>query len=195
MARMLSTIPKTRWTLSSPAATTSDILDAPAGSPAVTLTKAGTSSSAVATRRPLSKTGRVLLTEHFVRQLRRKLANQKEVLELLEKSPSWALDILYKELHSVRAAATLLKQHNMASVAARGEVLVQLLKHGVVNFESRHHELLDDTLHILSGILDRIERDGSDMRCFSTARTAVCLYAAAEPTTQLYEASQLPQVS
>jgi hypothetical protein len=89
----------------------------------------------------------------------------------------------------------MLKQHNMAAVAARGEVLVQLLKHRIVSFESHHKELLDDTLHILSGILDRIERDGSDCRCFSTARTAVCLYAAAEPTTQYYEPSRLPQIT
>ena len=65
----------------------------------------------------------------------------------------------------------------------------------MVDFEPRHHELLDDTLHILNGILDRIERDGSDLRCFSTARTALCLYAAAEPTTQFYEPSQLPRTT
>ncbi len=181
MARMLSTHPRTRWTLSSPAASASDVLDV--------------SASNSSQRSSLSRVGRLLLTEHFVRQLRKKLENQKDILDLIESSQSWALDMLYKELHSVRAAATLLKQHNMAAVAARGEVLVQLLKHGVVGYESRHHELLDDTLHILNGILDRIERDGSDLRCFSTARTAVCLYAAAEPTTQFYEPAQLPQLS
>lgn len=180
MATMLSTIPRTRWTLASPQVKSKELL-------------AQSDSSSAEERRPLSKTGRVLLTEHFVRQLRKKLSNQKDVLELLETSHTWALDMLYKDLHSVRAAATLLKQHNMASVAARGEVLVQLLKHRVVEFEPRHRELLDDTLHILGGILDRIERDGSDCRCFSTARTALCLYAAAEPTTQYYEASHLPQ--
>jgi chemotaxis protein histidine kinase CheA len=184
MAIMLSTHPRTRWTLSAPA-TRSDVahefgLDPAFGGRA---------------RDPLTATGRVLLTEHFVRQLRKKLDDQEQILALLGQSTSWALEMLYKELHSVRAAATLLKQHNLASVAARGEVLVQLLKHGLVNYEMRHQELLADTLHILRGILDRIERDGSDQRCFSTARTALCLYAAAEPTTQYYEASHLPRQS
>lgn len=180
MAIMLSTIPRTRWTLAAPDAPKNSASDADAGQPAGT---------------QLSKTGRLLLTEHFVRQLRKKLFDQKDVLALVDYSQSWALEIMYREFHAVRAAATLLKQHNMASVAARGEVLVQLLKHRVVSYERRHRELLEDTLHILSGILDRIERDGSDFRCFSTARTALCLYAAAEPTTQYYEPSHLPALS
>jgi hypothetical protein len=183
MAIMLSTIPRTRWTLAAPDAqtretSTDDDQPRKAGSAAL-----------------LSRTGRLLLTEHFVRQLRKKLYDQKDVLALVDHSQSWVFEILYREFHAVRAAATLLKQHNMASVAARGEVLVQLLKHRVVCYEHRHRELLEDTLHILSGILDRIERDGSDFRCFSTARTALCLYAAAEPTTQYYEPSHLPSAS
>lgn len=182
MAIMLSTIPRTRWTLAAPEAQKS-----------ATSTADGEPQKASSPQ--LSKTGRLLLTEHFVRQLRKKLYDQKDVLALVDHSQSWVFEILYREFHAVRAAATLLKQHNMASVAARGEVLVQLLKHRVVCYERRHRELLEDTLHILSGILDRIERDGSDFRCFSTARTALCLYAAAEPTTQYYEPSHLPQLS
>lgn len=182
MAVMLSTHPRTRWTLAAPEEPKRAHSDNDAQAPK-------------SPRPPLSKTGRLLLTEHFVRQLRKKLYDQQDVLALVEHSPSWVLEMLYREFHSVRAAATLLEQHNMASVAARGEVLVQLLKHRVVCYESRHRELLEDTLHILSGILDRIERDGSDHRCFSTARTALCLYAAAEPTTQYYEPSHLPQSS
>ena len=183
MAIMLSTIPRTRWTLAAPEAQ-----------------KSATSTADEQPQKPaptsqLSRTGRLLLTEHFVRQLRKKLYDQKDVLSLVDHSQSWVFEILYREFHAVRAAATLLKQHNMASVAARGEVLVQLLKHRVVCYEHRHRELLEDTLHILSGILDRIERDGSDFRCFSTARTALCLYAAAEPTTQYYEPSHLPAAS
>jgi hypothetical protein len=182
MAIMLSTIPRIRWTLAAPSQknATSNADWAPQTS---------------ADHAPLSKTGRLLLTEHFVRQLRKKLYDQKDVLALVDHSQAWALEMMYREFHAVRAAATLLKQHNMASVAARGEVLVQLLKHRVVSYEQRHRELLEDTLHILGGILDRIERDGSDFRCFSTARTALCLYAAAEPTTQYYEASHLPALS
>jgi hypothetical protein len=183
MAIMLSTIPRTRWTLAAP--------DAPKG--AASSAEDATPQKAMSST--LSKTGRLLLTEHFVRQLRKKLYDQKDVLALVDHSQTWVLEIMYREFHAVRAAATLLKQHNMASVAARGEVLVQLLKHRVVCYERRHRELLEDTLHILSGILDRIERDGSDFRCFSTARTALCLYAAAEPTTQYYEPSHLPQLS
>src|SRR5688572_31689701 len=181
MATMLSTIPRTRWTLAAP--------EAQAQSTAEKDTPRGLNST------QLSKTGRLLLTEHFVRQLRKKLYDQKDVLALVDHSQPWVFEIMYREFHAVRAAATLLKQHNMASVAARGEVLVQLLKHRVVCYERRHRELLEDTLHILSGILDRIERDGSDFRCFSTARTALCLYAAAEPTTQYYEPSHLPSLS
>jgi hypothetical protein len=183
MAVMLSTIPRTRWTLAAP--------ETASGPSAEARAEAFSKLSAA----NLSKTGRSILTEHFVRQLRKKLYDQKDVLALVDHSQAWALEIMYREFHSVRAAATLLKQHNMASVAARGEVLVQLLKHRVVSYETRHRELLEDTLHILSGILDRIERDGSDLRCFSTARTALCLYAAAEPTTQYYEPSHLPQLS
>jgi hypothetical protein len=183
MATMLSTIPRVRWTLAAPDAQRS------ASSTADGAPQKGTDQA------QLSKTGRLLLTEHFVRQLRKKLYDQKDVLALVDHSQAWAFEIMYREFHAVRAAATLLKQHNMASVAARGEVLVQLLKHRVVSYESRHRELLEDTLHILSGILDRIERDGSDFRCFSTARTALCLYAAAEPTTQYYEPSHLPSLS
>ncbi|HTV20795.1 MAG TPA: hypothetical protein VMG12_19055 [Polyangiaceae bacterium] len=183
MAIMLSTIPRTRWTLAAPDAKTRST------STADEEPRKGTSPA------QLSKTGRLLLTEHFVRQLRKKLYDQKDVLALVDHSQSWVFEILYREFHAVRAAATLLKQHNMASVAARGEVLVQLLKHRVVCYERRHRELLEDTLHILSGILDRIERDGSDFRCFSTARTALCLYAAAEPTTQYYEPSHLPSAT
>jgi hypothetical protein len=182
MATMLSTTPKTRWTLASPTAQSQKPAE-------------GRGQEIEQRQSQLSETGRLLLTEHFVRQLRRKLSDQKDILALMDHSQAWALDVMYRELHSVRAAATLLKQHNMAAVAARGEVLVQLLKHRIVSFESHHKELLDDTLHILSGILDRIERDGSDCRCFSTARTAVCLYAAAEPTTQYYEPSRLPQIT
>jgi hypothetical protein len=189
MAIMLSTIPRTRWTLAAPDSQRS------------TVSKGDHAPDSTAERgtaqlsNQLSRTGRLLLTEHFVRQLRKKLYDQKDVLALVDTSQSWALEIMYREFHAVRAAATLLKQHNMASVAARGEVLVQLLKHRVVSYERRHRELLEDTLHILSGILDRIERDGSDFRCFSTARTALCLYAAAEPTTQYYEPSHLPSLS
>jgi hypothetical protein len=184
MAIMLSTIPRTRWTLAAPDAQKSEVSNAD-----------GAAHKDTPREVQLSKTGRLLLTEHFVRQLRKKLYDQKDVLALVDHSQSWVLEIMYREFHAVRAAATLLKQHNMASVAARGEVLVQLLKHRVVSYERRHRELLEDTLHILSGILDRIERDGSDFRCFSTARTALCLYAAAEPTTQYYEPSHLPQLS
>ena len=183
MAIMLSTIPRTRWTLAAPEA---------AKQPPSEQGKNGNAKS-IPTR--LSKTGRLLLTEHFVRQLRKKVYDQQDVLALVDHSQTWALEIMYREFHSVRAAATLLEQHNMASVAARGEVLVQLLKHRVVSYEDRHRELLEDTLHILSGILDRIERDGSDARCFSTARTAICLYAAAEPTTQYYDPSHLPPLA
>jgi hypothetical protein len=182
MAIMLSTIPRTRWTLAAPDAQRSVV----SNDDSAPQKDAGVQ---------LSRTGRLLLTEHFVRQLRKKLFDQKDVLALVDHSQSWVLEVMYREFHAVRAAATLLKQHNMASVAARGEVLVQLLKHRVVSYERRHRELLEDTLHILSGILDRIERDGSDFRCFSTARTALCLYAAAEPTTQYYEPSHLPQLS
>jgi hypothetical protein len=183
MAIMLSTIPRTRWTLAAP--------DAPKNA----ATGASGAPQRGADPAQLSKTGRLLLTEHFVRQLRKKLYDQKDVLALVDYSQAWALEIMYREFHAVRAAATLLKQHNMASVAARGEVLVQLLKHRVLSYEDRHRELLEDTLQILSGILDRIERDGSDFRCFSTARTALCLYAAAEPTTQYYEPSRLPSIA
>src|SRR4029077_15631440 len=158
MATMLSTIPRTRWTLAAPEATKLGTAETSSGS------KSGVPAK-------LSKTGRLLLTEHFVRQLRKKLCDQSDVLALVDHSQTWALEIMYREFHSVRAAATRLEQHTMASVAARGEVLVQLLKHRVVCYESRHRELLEDTLHILNGILDRIERDGSDGRCFSAART------------------------
>src|SRR5215510_6591086 len=120
MAIMLKTNPRTRWTLAAPEAVKSS---AEPGT-----TKGGVSSK-------LSKTGRLLLTEHFVRQLRKKLGDQSDVLSLVDHSQSWALEIMYREFHSVRAAATLLEQHNMASVAARGEVLVQLLKHRVVCYE------------------------------------------------------------
>lgn len=183
MAIMLSTIPRTRWTLAAPEA------------PKSASSSGDGEQQEKTTASQLSRTGRLLLTEHFVRQLRKKLYDQKDVLALVDHSQTWVLEIMYREFHAVRAAATLLKQHNMASVAARGEVLVQLLKHRVVCYENRHRELLEDTLHILSGILDRIERDGSDFRCFSTARTALCLYAAAEPTTQYYEPSHLPSLS
>jgi hypothetical protein len=192
MAIMLSTIPRTRWTLAAPEKLRSRDEDSDGSE---RIGAQGSFAKASLATGSLSKAGRLLLTEHFVRQLRKKLFDQKDVLALVDHSQAWALEIMYREFHSVRAAATLLKQHNMASVAARGEVLVQLLKHRVVSYESRHRELLEDTLHILSGILDRIERDGSDLRCFSTARTALCLYAAAEPTTQYYEPSHLPQVS
>jgi hypothetical protein len=191
MAIMLSTIPRTRWTLAAPDSQGSTVTSGDRV-PDQSTAERGTADRGTA---QLSKTGRLLLTEHFVRQLRKKLYDQKDVLALVDTSQTWALEIMYREFHAVRAAATLLKQHNMASVAARGEVLVQLLKHRVVSYERRHRELLEDTLHILSGILDRIERDGSDFRCFSTARTAVCLYAAAEPTTQYYEPSHLPSLS
>lgn len=178
---MLSTVPEKRWTLASASQderlTTSRLLEVEEK------------------QRQLSKTGRTLLTEYFVRQLRSKISDQRDILELIEHSREWALELMFREFHSVRAASTLLQQHNMASVAARGEVLVQLLKHGIVALESHHKELLDDTLHLLSGILDRIERDGSDYHCFSTARTAVCLYAAAEPATRYYEPSRLPRLS
>ena len=126
MAIMLSTIPRTRWTLAAPDAQKSAASSAEGKQD---------KSDATAT---LSKTGRLLLTEHFVRQLRKKLYDQKDVLALVDHSQSWVLEVMYREFHAVRAAATLLKQHNMASVAARGEVLVQLLKHGVVWYENPH---------------------------------------------------------
>lgn len=176
---MLRTSARTRWALSAPGATEA------------VAPKDGVIGDQL--RERLSKTGRILLTEHFVRQLRKKLYDQKDVLDLVDHSQAWVLQTLYKELHSVRAAATLLKQHNMAAVAARGEVLVQLINHGIVAYESRHRDLLEDTLQILNGILDRIESDGSDTACTSTTRTALCLYAAAEPTTQYYEPGHLPQ--
>src|SRR5262245_36171927 len=148
MAIMLSTIPRTRWTLAAPEASTA----APSTEPAPA--KGGVSK--------LSKTGRLLLTEHFVRQLRKKLCDQTDVLALVDHSQTWALEIMYREFHSVRAAATLLEQHNMASVAARGEVLVQLLKHRVVCYEDRHREPLEGPLHILNGTLYRIQLVRSD---------------------------------
>jgi hypothetical protein len=179
MATMVKTSPRTRWALS-----------LPRQSEAATQRESAVGDQL---RERLSKTGRILLTEHFVRQLRKKLYDQQDVLGLVDHSQAWVLQTLYKELHAVRAAATLLKQHNMAAVAARGEVLVQLINHGIVTYEARHRDLLEDTLQLLNGILDRIECEGSDTGCFSTTRTALCLYAAAEPQTQYYEPGHLPQ--
>src|SRR5688500_20367176 len=120
MAIMLSTIPRTRWTLAAPdaqtrAASTADEQPRNAASPAL-----------------LSRTGRLLLTEHFVRQLRKKLYDQKDVLALVDHSQSWVLEVVDSEFDAVSAAATLIKKHYMASVAARGEVLVEVLTHRVV---------------------------------------------------------------
>ncbi|MEY4547553.1 MAG: hypothetical protein RL685_3748 [Pseudomonadota bacterium] len=77
MAIMLSTIPRTRWTLAAPEAAKA----APTTDP--TPVKSGVSK--------LSKTGRLLLTEHFVRQLRKKLTDQGDVLALVDHSQTWAL--------------------------------------------------------------------------------------------------------
>jgi len=179
MATMLKTSLRTRWSLAAPRPQEA----------------AQAKSNAIGDqlRERLSKTGRILLTEHFVRQLRKKLYDQRDVLVWVDHSQTWVLQTLYKELHAVRAAATLLKQHNMAAVAARAEVLVQLINHGIVPFEARHKDLLEDTLQLLDAILDRIEHEGSDTGCFASTRTALCLYAAAEPQTQYYEPGHLPQ--
>ena len=85
MAIMLSTIPRTRWTLAAPEGqkTASQSADAARD-------KSGSGAT-------LSKTGRLLLTEHFVRQLRKKLYDQKDVLALVDHSQSWVLEVMYRE--------------------------------------------------------------------------------------------------
>jgi hypothetical protein len=67
-----------------------------------------------------------------------------------------------------------------------------MLSQGLIEYLPLHGEILADTVHLLNGIVDRIERDGSDLRCFTTARTCICLYAAGVPETEGYQPGTAP---
>ena len=108
-------------------------------------------------------------------------------LEWLDNEPgTLALQILNRQYYSIRNAAEFLGQDNLATVAGRAEVLVSLLARDVVPYRERHTELLNDTWVLLDQIVSSMMEHGDDQSCFSVARTAVCLYGSAEPTTQQY---------
>ena len=107
MAIMLSTIPRTRWTLAAPEA------------PKSASSSGDGEQQEQTTASQLSRTGRLLLTEHFVRQLRKKLYDQKDVLALVDHSQTWVLEIMYREFHAVRAVEKQRKSEPSRSMRSR----------------------------------------------------------------------------
>jgi hypothetical protein len=126
-------------------------------------------------RESLSRATTRLMTDRFGMDVRSILREQEAVLPLLGTSRRWALQTLNRHFYSIRAAAEVLGQDNLATVAGRAEVLVSLLARDVVPYREAHAELLKDTWLLLDQIVERMLVHGDDHSCFSVARTAVCL--------------------
>lgn len=141
----------------------------------------------------LSQASLRMMTGQFTAEVRRVLKEQELILPMLPASREWALKVLNRQYYALRTAAELLKQDNLATVAGRAEVLVSLLSRNKLAYREAHHEVLTDTWALLASIADRIAEDGSDKLCFSTAKTAICLYATAEPLTEGYAPAVVPK--
>jgi hypothetical protein len=145
------------------------------------------SSSTPPPKTTLTRAGMALIAEQFALEVGRLVNEIAMAIPVLDTSRQWALGSMYRRFSAIRAASGMLGQQNVATVAARGEVLVCLLSQDLLEYQPIHGEILEDTLHLLRGIVARVERDGSDSLCYSTARTCLCLYAAAVPQTQHYQ--------
>ncbi|NRA33588.1 MAG: hypothetical protein HRU17_09635 [Polyangiaceae bacterium] len=108
------------------------------------------------------------------------------------KNSEWALSSLYGIFSSVRYAATLLGQNNVAMVAGRGEVLLCVLRHNMLSPTETHAGLLSETLTLLLALFDRVDKEGSDSSCYAEAQMMLSLYAAAVPGTRNFHPTEKP---
>ncbi len=141
----------------------------------------------------LSQASARMMTAQFTVEVRRVLKEQELILPMLETSREWALKVLNRQYYAIRTAAELLRQDNLATVAGRAEVLVSLLSRNRLAYRTAHGDVLRDTWELLSSVCDHIRDAGSDKLCFAAAKTAICLFATAEPQTEGYAPAAPPQ--
>jgi hypothetical protein len=135
------------------------------------------------------KAGKQVLLAQFCREVDRLLQEQASIVPLLSTSPEWTRRLLLRHYFAIRSTAEILQLEQLAAIAARAEVLVGLLDAGTVQYSPLHDSVLTETASLLLGAIEDVRRDGSDSACTTAFRTAVCLYAVAEPISLTYAPS------
>lgn len=138
-------------------------------------------------RAALQSGGRRLLLRHFLAEVGKVLGEQETVLGLLDQSRAWSLSVLNRQFYAIRSAATVLGLRNLAQVAGRAEVLVNLLDSGSVTYNQNHGAVIVETHRLLRALVERLLDSASDENCHSIAQTVWSLHAALEGNVCAYE--------
>lgn len=159
----------------------------PLSSALVAIGRVGLEDTGAQLRRALTNGGRRLLLRHFLIELSKVLDQQQHVLSLLETSPSWSLPLLNRQFYAVRTAAEGLKLLNLALVAGRAEVLVNLIDSGKLTYLDNHGSVLRETHRLLRELVVKVLETDSDDACYSITQTVWSMHAALDPTLCEYE--------
>jgi hypothetical protein len=138
-------------------------------------------------RRALANSGRRLLLRHFLAELSHVLDEQEQVLSLLETSLAWSLPLLNRQFYAVRTAAEGLRLGNLAQVAGRAEVLVNLIASGELTYETNHGAVIRETHRLLRKLVAKVLETDSDDACYSITQTVWSMHAALDPALCEYE--------
>lgn len=138
-------------------------------------------------RRALANGGRRLLLRHFLSELSKLLDEQEQVLQLLETARAWSLPLLNRQFYAVRSAAESLKLRNLAQVAGRAEVLVNLIDTGELAYDRNHGTVIHETHRLLRKLVGKVFENDGDEDCYSITQTVWSMHAALDPSLCEYE--------
>jgi hypothetical protein len=137
--------------------------------------------------RALARSGRRLLLRHFLAELSKVLDEQEQVIALLDTSRAWSLPLLNRQFYAVRVAARELELENLAQVAGRAEVLVNLIDSGELTYEHNHGAVIRETHRLLRKLVFKVIETNSDDACYAITQTVWSMHAALNPALCEYE--------
>lgn len=155
--------------------------------PEAPLTRRAVTDAGELLKRALVDGNRRPLLRGFLTELRKLHDDQSRVLSVLEGSREWSLAMLNRQFFAVRSVAHLLGSSNLAFVAGRGEVLVNLLGLGTLSYGPNHGSVIRETHHLLGTMIDTIAQTGSDQSCYAITQTVWCIHAALDERLCDYE--------
>lgn len=138
-------------------------------------------------KRALANGGRRLLLRQFLAELSKVLDEQHQVLSLLETSRAWCLPVLNRQFYAVRTAGESLGLRNLAQVAGRAEVLVNLVHSGAIAYEENHGSVIRETHALLKKLVTKVVETDTDDSCYAITQTVWSMHAALNPALCEYE--------
>lgn len=130
---------------------------------------------------------RHVLLRHFMAEFSKLLDAQAQVLTPRGTSRAWNLPLLNRQFYAVRVAASKLELRNLAQVAGRAEVLVNLIDTGEVPYEHNCDLVIQETHKQLRQLVRVVLETNSDDACYSIAQTVWSMHAALNPALCEYE--------